>query len=291
MTHPRVAFVTCAQLPEPDPDQIPLLLAARDAGLDAHLLPWDDPDADPASFDLCVLRSTWNYHHDPDAFLDWTARAARESTLLNPEPVVRANIHKRYLKSLESQGFPVIPTRVIDRARPAPLERILDEEQWYEIVIKPAVSAGSFLTRRFHRDQRAEAQRFLDELVAQRDVLVQKFMPEVTRRGERCIICIDGELTHTIRKEPRFHEQDESVSDALPVEDEERDFALRILDAAGARGLLYARIDTIRDDSTGDLRLTELELIEPSLFLIQHPPAMERLVSAIAERAYTAPTA
>lgn len=61
-----------------------------------------------------------------------------------------------------------------------------------------------------------------------------------------------------------------------------------MLEASGVRGdLLYARVDVIRDGD-GGLRLMELELIEPSLFLAQHPPALERLADAIVARAAAA---
>ena len=44
--------------------------------------------------------------------------------------------------------------------------------------------------------------------------------------------------------------------------------------------MLYARVDLARDDD-GTLRLMELEVIEPSLFLRQSPLALDRLVEAI----------
>jgi hypothetical protein len=83
-----------------------------------------------------------------------------------------------------------------------------------------------------------------------------------------------------VRKEPRLSGGAERVSTAaVPIADDERVFAQRVLAAAGYRGLLYARVDTIRDGDT--LRLMELELVEPSLFLAQCPAALARLVRAI----------
>ena len=48
--------------------------------------------------------------------------------------------------------------------------------------------------------------------------------------------------------------------------------------------LLYARVDVFRADD-GALQLSEVELIEPSLFLRQSPSACERLVRGIVARA------
>jgi hypothetical protein len=44
--------------------------------------------------------------------------------------------------------------------------------------------------------------------------------------------------------------------------------------------LLYARVD-VMPGPDGAPRVSELELVEPSLFLVQHPPALERLVEAL----------
>jgi len=58
---------------------------------------------------------------------------------------------------------------------------------------------------------------------------------------------------------------------------------LRALDGL-TEGLLYARVDVMRDDA-GRMVLSELELIEPSLFLKQRALALQRLAFEIARRA------
>jgi hypothetical protein len=75
-TPPRVALLTCRELPEPDPDQDLLLSALHDAGMAARMLAWDDADAAQAEVDLCVIRSTWNYFESPEPFLRWVERPA-----------------------------------------------------------------------------------------------------------------------------------------------------------------------------------------------------------------------
>ena len=50
------------------------------------------------------------------------------------------------------------------------------------------------------------------------------------------------------------------------------------------RGLTYARLDLIEGDD-GRALVSELELIEPSLFLLQYPPALARMVTALARLA------
>ena len=109
-----------------------------------------------------------------------------------------------------------------------------------------------------------------------------RWMPWVETNGERSIVWIDGAITHAIRKTPRFSGGSEQVSGEVAIADDERAFAERAL-APFASELLYARVDMVRD-AEGTLRVMELELIEPSLFLVQSPRALERFVAAIARR-------
>lgn len=280
MSHLSVAIVTCQVLPEPDPDERPLLDALREAGLDARMLAWDDHSLSPGAFDACVVRSPWNYHEDPVQFAHWLERAHTESRLANPLGVMKWNLHKRYLLEMERAGIVVVPTRLVERGAPSDLARIAEDSGWDDVVVKPAISAGSANTQRFTADRFDDGSCFLSALAAQRDMLVQPYLPAIERGGERALVWIDGEATHCVEKQPRFADDEESVSEAKPIADDERtllDRALALLDEPP----MYARLDVIRDDD-GGLRVSEFELLEPSLFLIQHPPAMERLVHAIA---------
>lgn len=279
----RIALVTCRQLPEPDHDEELLLEALRAAGMEAELLAWDYEGAEPERFDLCVPRSCWNYYRDPNAFLAFVERAGRLSRLLNPPGVVRWNLHKRYLLELEAVGVPIVPTVFAARGERPDLAALVGEREWECVVVKPAVSAASFRTRRFEASEMEPAQAFLDLLLAERDVMVQRYMPGFAEPGERALVWIDGEVTHAIRKSARFADDAERVSDALPVSRVERELAERAL-AIVEGELLYARVDVVPEES-GELRLSELELIEPSLFLKQSPEALHRLVAAISRAA------
>jgi hypothetical protein len=288
----RVALATCRVLPEPDPDQEPLLAALRAAGMEAELLAWDDPDADLSRFDLCVLRSTWNYPQDPEAFLAWVDRASQQTRLLNPPSLVRWNLHKRYLAELDRQGIPVVPTAFVDRGDATTASTIARERGWNEIVIKPAISASSYRTKRFPAGQLGEADAFLTELTHERDALVQEYLPSFEDPGERAVVRIAGETTHLVGKSPRFSGEDESVSDSQQPSDEERALVGRILAQLGSkigpRDLeeepLYARVDLVLN-RRGRVCVSELELIEPSLFLVHSPRAMDLFVQAIQKRA------
>jgi hypothetical protein len=278
---PDIGLITCQKLPEPDPDQDLLAEALDHAGITAELIAWDDPGRRPADYKMCVFRSCWNYFDNIDAFVRWMGYAERAAPLLNSAEVVRWNIHKRYLNALRAEGIPTVPTVFGWCSESMNLGQIADEQGWSDVVVKPAISAGSVRTRRFEPGQLDEGQRFLNQLLVESDVMIQPYLPSVeSAHGERSVIGIDGRWTHTIRKARRFEGDAESVSEALPVTDDEASIADRCLEVIGY-DLFYARVDLMADNE-GQLRVSEVELIEPSLFLAQSSEALERYVSGLA---------
>lgn len=269
-----IRVATCKQLPEVDADEAPLAAALDRAGLEHRLLAWDDPDVDWDAPGLTLLRSTWNYALAIDPFLAWIDRVAAAGTLLNPAEVVRGNVRKRYLLELARRGVPVIPTKLVERGGSIepPVERV---------VIKPEVGAGSLDTRVFAAGDR-EAVAHCAAITSTGAALVQPYLASVEDYGERSLVWIDGELSHAIRKSPRFSGDDEAVTGPFPIAPEERAVALAAL-APLADRILYGRVDLARDAS-GQPMVMELELVEPSLFFAKHPPAADRFVSALKQR-------
>jgi len=284
-----VALASCRVLPEPDADEQPLVDALRAAGLSVEVLPWDDPGAEDsfAAARLTVLRSTWNYSLQPDAFLAWIDRVAARGSLWNRRETVRWNAHKSYLLDLAERGVPAVPTRLLARGERATLAGVLRERGWSAAVVKPAVSGGSRETMRVRAsDGELDAgEAHLRALLATEDVLVQPYLPSVEGYGERAIVWIDGALTHAVRKSPRFLGDEESVSGAQPIAPDEARLAERAVEAAVAIGgpLLYARVDVARGPD-GQPCVMELELIEPSLFFPRAPHALARYVDALRAR-------
>ena len=148
--------------------------------------------------------------------------------------------------------------------------------------MKTAVSAASLGTRRFGPGDLREGEHHLATLLREGDAMIQPYVASVDGYGERAIVWIDGEITHAVRKAPRFTGQDEDVSPAVPVADDERAVAEAVL-APFAHELLYARVDLARDARDKPM-IMELELIEPSLFLRQSEPALQRLVDGLLRR-------
>jgi len=276
----RVHLATCKVLPEPDPDEALLVDALKREGVDASLLAWDD-ESHLVSAPLTILRSTWNYFAQREAFLAWAEKVSRVSVLMNPLPTITWNSHKSYLATLEAKGVDVVPTRFAPKGAIQSLKALIGESDWKRIVVKPTVSAGSFSTANFERED-PKAEEFFQNLVREREVMVQPYVQSVEGYGERSVIAIAGELTHAIRKSPRFGTAPEAASDAQPIAEDERALALQALSTVHGQ-LLYARVDMARDEQ-GKPRIMELELTEPSLFLAQSEMALARFAKAIRQK-------
>jgi hypothetical protein len=275
-------IATCVQLPEPDSDAEPLADALAAAGVNAALIAWDDPSADWDAPIPTLLRSPWNYPLDPERFLAWIDRIAAAAPLWNPAPIVRGNVHKRYLLELPRRGVATVPTLIFERGEPADLAPCLRHFGTDRVVAKPAIGAGSLDTEQFSRGDDAAFAAHVARLVDRGEALVQPFVDSVNDYGERSLVWIDGELSHAIRKTPRFSRDAERVEGPLPFDAEEAALALAAL-APFVDELLYARVDMARDRA-GRPMVMELELIEPSLFFSRKPGSAARLVAGLLRR-------
>lgn len=266
--HPRIVLASCRQLSEGDGDDAGLVQALRARGLHARWLPWDDPATEDA--DLVILRATWDYAERREEFLAWTRRVRN---LLNAPEVVAWNSDKHYLRDLSEAGVPVVPSLFIEPGDEVALPRA------DEIVVKPAVGAGSIDTLRF-TDRAAAVDHAQEMLGAGRSVLVQRYDPRI-ENGETALVYLGGEQSHAFVKgpmlpppgqAPRMHESGTYAEESLRLS--EPDFEMwdaghAALDAACAHlgipkgHLLYARVDLIGGPEASTL--LELELIEPGL--------------------------
>jgi hypothetical protein len=235
--------------------------------LHARWLSWDDPQT--LNADLVIIRATWDYIDRLDEFLDW---ASRVRNLLNAPAVVAWNTDKRYLADLAEAGVPTVPSRFF-----APGERV--RLPGGEVVVKPAVGAGSVGALRFtDADAAREHATVLQD--RGRTVLIQPYDARV-EDGETALVFLHGQQSHAFTKgpilpppgqRPAFDDSgtyaEESLTPAEP-DFELWDVGYAALAAAAAHldmeppDLLYARVDVL--GGPGDVQLLELELVEPSL--------------------------
>ncbi|HTJ81181.1 MAG TPA: hypothetical protein VL400_05635, partial [Polyangiaceae bacterium] len=262
-----------------------LVDALRARSVDVAVPAWDDDAVDWSAFDVAVIRSTWNYVPRRDDFVAWAERASGATRLFNPPDVLRDNSDKIYLRDLAAQGVPVVPTTFVDMGASA--EEVVAGARaagLRDVVVKPRVSAGSFFTERFDLERdAARATRFLADRLTERPMMLQPYQDTIATSGERSLCFVDGEITHHVRKSPRFSGEAVVVSDALPLEADLVHLADRVLAPVRER-ILYGRVDMLRDEA-GMPRIMEVELIEPYLVFGKAPSALERLADAMIREA------
>jgi glutathione synthase/RimK-type ligase-like ATP-grasp enzyme len=289
-----VALVTCRAARGLDEDLPPLVTAFAAAGASAEIVDWDDGEVDWARFDLALLRSAWDYTERLPQFLAWVERTAARTLLINPVPVVRWNSDKHYLLELARAQLPVVPTRIAEAGASARqvLEEFLSQHDGAELVVKPAVGAGSRDARRHSRSHTDEILAHMQPLLdAGRSVMLQPYLESVDRDGETALMFIDGRFSHAIRKGPLLPAGAPATAALFAPEDIRRRVAgadeLAVAERVMARlpfpTLLYARVDLIRDEA-GRPCVLELELTEPSLYLVYEPSSTQRFVTSALRR-------
>jgi hypothetical protein len=288
---PTVLLATCAELPEADEDAPVLEAALARHGVHASWAVWTDPHVNwDAS--LVVLRTTWDYSLRRDEFVAWVQSLPR---VANGAAVVVWNTDKTYLGDLADAGVPTVPTSF---AAPGHLVVLPTDG---EFVVKPSIGAGSRGAGRFTQDRLEDARQHAAHLhEAGRVVMVQPYLDQVDTAGETSLIYLDGRFSHAIRKGPMLPEGvahpvqgwslyvEEAIEPRTPspAELEVGNAALTVIRDRFGADQLYTRVDLLPSPS-GPV-VVELELTEPSLFLLHGPADAEspadRFAAAIAAR-------
>ena len=281
----NVGILTCARLPElleSDQKLIPLF---KQYNINAKAVIWDDDSIDWTTFDYLLFRNIWDYYQKENTFNDWLKKMESLGIkTLNPLAVIQQNKHKFYLKELEKKGVLILPTIFLEKNSKKSLENILPRN-WEKIVIKPAFSAGSYLTKLVDRSEIESIQKEFEEHFETKDFLLQEFRPEIKELGETSFIFFNGNFSHAINKKPvegDFRVQIQYGGNYTLVEP-----SIKLITQAKAilnqipEQLLYARIDGIVKDN--QLHLMEIELIEPDLYFDIAIGSRERFVEAFLE--------
>jgi glutathione synthase/RimK-type ligase-like ATP-grasp enzyme len=244
--------------------------ALQAAGCTVDALPWTSV-GDVSAYDLVLPLVAWGYHVDYTRWLALLDRAEAERwPMINPPPLLRWNGDKAYLAELADEGVPTVPTLAVEACCDADLDEARRRFATEWLVIKPPVSASASGTHRIGPN---------DELPADsrgKPMIVQPLIEEIARTGEFSLMLFDGEFSHCVVKRPRsgdFRVQEHLGGVTLPSAPPPSAEALarQALAAAPAKAT-YARVDIVPDDD-GKLRIMELELIEPALFLNHAPDA------------------
>jgi glutathione synthase/RimK-type ligase-like ATP-grasp enzyme len=247
-------------------------------GIAAESVVWTDP-VDWHTFDVALIRSTWDYIDERELFLQVLGAIERSSCLLfNTLDTVRWNSDKSYLLDLAERGVPTIPTV---RASHPDIGGWLEQFGAGGAVVKPRVGVGAAGVARLSGDDVARAVGGRAE-----SLLVQPLVDSVLTEGEWSFVLIGGDFSHALIKRPAagdFRIQSIYGGTVEPVTPSAADLEQAVAIARTLPGdPLYARLDLVRFG--GELAVMELELIEPFLFFDHAPAAADRLASATAAR-------
>jgi glutathione synthase/RimK-type ligase-like ATP-grasp enzyme len=254
-------------------------------GAEVEPIVWTDC-GDLDRFDLVLPLVAWGYHFDYERWLGLLARAeAARWPMINPPALLRWNSDKSYLTELVDRGVPTVPTLAVEACCDEDIEeaRRTFEAEW--LVIKPPVSASAAGTYRIGPN---------DDLPADsrgRPMIVQPLVEEISRTGEFSLMLFNGEFSHAVVKRPKagdFRVQEHLGGLTLPsaAPPGSVELAQQALAAAPAQAT-YARVDIVPGDE-GTLKIMELELIEPALFLDHSPDKGAAFTRAILSSVRTA---
>ena len=290
----RVAVLRCAKLPGfvtwdiADVDALftddqMLVAELAKLGAAAESVAWSDPSVDWSTFDVALLRSTWDYIDDRGMFLSVLADIEASSCiLLNPLEMVRWNTDKSYLSDLRDWVIPIVPTLWPSGDYAATMEEVIDKG-WGMVVIKPMVGAGGAGFRMVAAPDVGMTLESLTRGKPEARFLIQPLVESVRTDGELGFVFVDGSLTHVLHKMPasgeyRTHGIYGGSLTLIEPSDDDRREAEAIMEKLPFRPL-YARLDLVRVD--GRLAVMELELVEPMLYFDLAPHAAERLARAV----------
>jgi len=258
--------------------------ALENQGLTVDIAYWNNPSYDWSKTRSLVFRTIWDYFERFDEFLLWLEEVRHQTQLINSYDLVKWNIDKHYLKELSEKGIKIVPTYFAKKNSQRNLAEIIESQQWKDVVIKPAISASAYKTFKILEETVNSNEKLFKDLLNQRDMLVQPFINTIEKFGEASLMVIDGKFTHAILKKAKpgdFRVQDDfggTVHDYVPTK-KEIEFAEMVIEKCKAKPL-YGRVDIIWDNEK-NVYLSELEIIEPELWLRNYPKSAESIAEAV----------
>jgi len=281
----QIAFVTYKDEANLTEDDNALAQYLSKKNIFVNPVVWDDIKINWQGYDAIVLRSTWDYFEKTAEFNVWLDKIELLGCIvLNPVSVVRWNQSKKYFLDLSHKGILIPPYQYLLKRTHSSLADILKDNDWKKVVIKPAVSCGSFNTWIANSSPTAADELRFTEMLEKADVIVQKFMEEIITEGELSLIFFNKQFSHAISKRPKngdFRVQLKFGGTTDPVVPGKKivQQAANLLSSIN-ESLLYARVDGVIAGED-KFYLMELELIEPRLSVSSNVKACENFYEAL----------
>ena len=245
---------------------------------------WNDPNFNWNNTRSVLFRSTWDYFDNFEQFKKWFDKTRNTCLMINSSETIEWNLDKHYLLDLQKHQIPIPKSEFIKRESSVDLSLLMQEKNWNEIVVKPTISGAAKNTYRLKKEDINQFDSTWKKLTYQEDFIVQEFQNNVIKKGEVAMMVIGGKYTHAVLKKAKegdFRVQDDfggSIAKYSPSEKMVKlaEQCTRIISPIPS----YARVDIIWDNS-GDLAVSELELIEPELWFRLNPNAAQKLAEHV----------
>lgn len=263
---PDTIIATCPAWPQGNAD-----LQTLAAALDAALIPWQHI---PPTAAAILPLAAWDYSEHPAAYHQWLAAQEKAGAcLINPPALQRWNMSKHYLCELATRGHPITPSLALYPGDDWAAR--IAASGWDNPVIKPLIGQSGRGVRRLNNDTPTPA--------AYPDgILVQPYIE--APGGEACLVYLGGTYSHAAHRRPKTGEWRANSAYGVAIHPITPEPAWLACAAAVLADLpeppAYARVDGLitRD---GACHINEIELIEPALYLAQHPAGVETLCAVI----------
>lgn len=252
---------------ELDEQMSKLIPAFASKDIQLETLPWRQAAENAANYDAYLPLFVWDYFEgNQEAFLSEIAKSAQKTKIFNNFDVIRWNSEKSYLDELDSSGAPVIQTIYLDRVTETGIATAFETLDTNTLVIKPVIGGGAWRQVLYKQGDPFPSK---DKLPPE-GAMVQAFLPSVQSEGEYSFLYFGGHFSHGVLKRAksgdyRIQSIYGGTEETYTPSNEERESARLILDALEFTPL-YARVDLLRGND-GALKLIELELLEPYLYL------------------------
>lgn len=268
----ELTLATCLAYPEPPPSLLPLAHALERQNINVRFTPWQQQPQTPWLLPIAA----WDYASAPEQFANWLTQT--NGRFINPPGLMLWNMHKSYLKDLAGKGVSTVPTLCVPAGQAADAAAA---SGWTDMVWKPAVGqSGKQVIRPGTCAPPPDTAAYAG------GVIIQPFMPEITRYGETCLIFFNGRFSHAVQRRPASGEWRTNTAygaSVHPVRPAKHALSAAETLLAGLPEMpVYARVDGIMTPRR--FILNELELIEPALYLDKAQGAVERFARILLEK-------
>ncbi len=245
---------------------------------------WDDPSVDWTSYDIIIIKSTWDYFIGKiEKFYQWlTFIKEKNIPCLNHPDLIKWNADKHYLLDIQSAGLNIVPSIIIEKNNLFYADDAFQKFKADELIVKPTISGGAMNTLRLNKNNAKDHEAQINDWLKEQAYLIQPLKKEVIKQGEWSFLFFNGQFSHhllKVAKEGEFRIQHFFGGKIISP-----DFDRNIINIAQeyvnkfATNSLYARVDGVITEN--GFELMELELIEPYMFFFTNEQSLENYYNA-----------